>query len=76
MLCVALVSRFSSRHGQNQGLLLFTPAQQVGQHPRGEEGELHHIAELKELQVEAERPLEHGREVHGAVARLGVQYRI
>lgn len=60
-----------SGHGHHQRLLLPSLAQNVGQHERGEEAELHGVAELEQLQVGGERPLKHGAQVLVVIAVLG-----
>lgn len=51
-----------SGHGEDQGLLVGLFAKDVPQHEGGEEAELHSEAELKQLQIDAERPLKGRRQ--------------
>lgn len=61
LLCSGIWSpgRPSSGHGEHQWLFVLMLAKDVRQHEGGEEAELHSEAELEQLQVDAEHPLEH-----------------
>lgn len=67
---VFVCSGLVSGHGHHQWLLLLPFAQQVGDHVRGEEKELHGVAELKKLQVDAQHPLEYGWQMNIPVRLL------
>lgn len=73
IVCPLDLGSVLSGHGHHQGLFLSSWAQKVGQHERGEEAELHGVAELEQLQVGRERPLKHGTQVHVVIAVLGKQ---
>lgn len=59
--------------GHHQRLFFVAFAQQVGDHEGREEAKLHGVAELEQLQVHAEHPLEYSRQVAVKVVVLGEQ---
>lgn len=58
---------------QHQRLFFLSSAQQICEHEGREEPKLHHEAELKQLEVDAEHPLKYSRQVIVVVLFLGKQ---
>lgn len=65
-----------SGHRHHQRLFFISFAQEIREHEGREEAKLHSEGELKQLQVDAQHPLEYSRQVDVVVFFLGKQSNI